>query len=322
MFKKILTLWFLICIFFSLFVSAVSAEPRIVKVWSTLEIGTNSMFITNIDVAFTELFFNTKTKFESLTLTVERKNSLPASYSFPDKTAYQYLKVDKSGIKDSDMSNTIIKFRVKKLWLSDNNINESSISLLRYSSGWKKQKTEMDFDDDVYHYYKSETDSFSYFAIVGEKKQIIPIVEEIIEEEAVPVVIEEEPEQKRNVSKIVILSLLSFIVIIAIAYINLKNKISLPIKNIGELKSYIQQAKSQGEQYTKIKTDLINEGWDEKEVDTYLSKTKIPASLKAKMIDYVKSALKKGKDKENIRNEFVDVGWQKEIIDDIFNSLA
>lgn len=325
MHKKILTLWFLICIvFFGIFVSAQTVEPRIVRVWSTLEVGTNSMFITNIDVAFTEIFFNTKTKFEAVTFTVERKNYLPASYSFPEKTAYQYLKIDKSGIDNSDMSNMIIKFRVEKSWIDKKTINESSISLLKYVNGWKKQKTETDFEDDVYYHYKSEIDGFSYFAIVGEKKQIVPVVEEPeqVEEEIIPIVIEEEPEGERNISKIILISLLSFIVVIAIAYINLKNKISFSKGNIPELKNYIMQAKSQGEQYTKIKTDLINEGWDEKDIDKALSETKIPTTIKTKMIDYVKMALKKGKDKEDIRMEFINAGWQKEIIDDIFSSLT
>ncbi len=325
MFKRILIL-FLICIFLSVvFISAQDVEPRIVKVWSVLETGKNSMFITNIDIAFTELFFTTKTKFESVSLIIVRKNTLSEAYTVPEGIIYQYLDVDKIGIKESDISDTIIKFRVKKSWIAETNANESSISLLRYSNAWEKQITEPDIEDDTYYYYKSETDGFSFFAIVGEKKQFVPVEEpEEVEEEPVPVVAEDtdEPEQKNNISKIIFFIILGIVTIAGVIFINLKNKISFSAKNIDELKDYIARAKSQGETYIGIRTNLINEGWDEKEVDKALTGTKLPDYLKAKMVDYVKAALKKGKTNGDIRNEFINAGWQNEIIDDIFSSLT
>jgi len=289
-----------------------------------LETGKNSMFITNINIAFTELYFTTSNKFESVTLIVEKKTYLEEAYEFPKDLIYQYTNVEKLGIKNSDISNTIIKFRVEKSWISNNNINESSISLLRYSNEWKIQKTEPEFEDDTYYYYKSETNGFSYFVILGEKKQFVPVVEEKIEEVA-PVIIEdidEQPEQRKNISKILLIVFLSIITVGGILFINLRNKISFSIKNLGELRNYMLLAKAQGEQYGKIRTDLINEGWDEKDVDKALFETKLPDYLKAKMVDYVKASLNKGKTRQEIVNEFIGVGWQNEIIDGVFSSLS
>jgi len=196
--------------------------------------------------------------------------------------------------------------------------------LLRYSNEWKIQKTEPEFEDDTYYYYKSETNGFSYFVILGEKKQFVPVVEEKIEEVA-PVIIEdidEQPEQRKNISKILLIVFLSIITVGGILFINLRNKISFSIKNLGELRNYMLLAKAQGEQYGKIRTDLINEGWDEKDVDKALFETKLPDYLKAKMVDYVKASLNKGKTRQEIVNEFIGVGWQNEIIDGVFSSLS
>jgi len=70
-----------------------------------LETGKNSMFITNINIAFTELYFTTSNKFESVTLIVEKKTYLEEAYEFPKDLIYQYTNVEKLGIKNSELKN-------------------------------------------------------------------------------------------------------------------------------------------------------------------------------------------------------------------------
>lgn len=65
-----------------------------------------------------------------------------------------------------------IYFIVKKTWINENNIDEGSIRLNRYSEGkWNPlETTEIDEDFD-YLYFMANTPGFSPFAITGQKKQ-------------------------------------------------------------------------------------------------------------------------------------------------------
>lgn len=318
--KRYVILFFVFLISF-ICVSAQDIEPSVVRVWSTLEIGKNSMFITNIDIAFTELYFTTKEKHESITLTVKKKNYLAPQYLGHEGILYQYLNVDKVNLKDSDISDTIIKFRVTKNWINENNINGSSILLLRYSDNWQRQETELYLEDETYYYYTSDTNGFSYFVIVGFEKAYIPVVEEPEEVEEIIEEIIEEPEKELN-TKMKFIIIIGVITIVGIVFINVKNRLSFSAKNLPDLENYVALAKAQGEPYTKIKTELLNAGWNERDIDSLMKKTKLPKEIKQKMIDYVQKSIKQGKDKEDIRREFMDTGWQQELVDDLFNSIT
>ena len=71
-----------------------------------------------------------------------------------------------------NIANPRIYFIVEKTWINENNIDEGSIRLNRYSEGkWNPLvTTEIDEDFD-YLYYMANTPGFSPFAITGQKKQ-------------------------------------------------------------------------------------------------------------------------------------------------------
>ena len=63
-----------------------------------------------------------------------------------------------------------VEFKVNKSWISDNDINETTIKLNRYNGNWTVLHTSKLSEDEVSSYFEAETPGFSLFAISGEKK--------------------------------------------------------------------------------------------------------------------------------------------------------
>jgi PGF-CTERM protein len=63
---------------------------------------------------------------------------------------------------------------VDKSWLQDKNIDQSSITLNRYSDGkWDSLSASLSGDDDKYLYFTAKTPGFSPFAITGKAKAAV-----------------------------------------------------------------------------------------------------------------------------------------------------
>ncbi len=67
-----------------------------------------------------------------------------------------------------NIENPVVCFMVKKSWLPDNKIDQSSITLNRYSDKkWEQLSTNLSGEDDKYLYFTAKTHGFSFFAITG-----------------------------------------------------------------------------------------------------------------------------------------------------------
>jgi len=65
----------------------------------------------------------------------------------------------------------IIKFKVERKWLADNNFAEGDISMLRWDgSNWIAFGTQVKGRDDNFTYLEATTNTFSPFAIAGLKE--------------------------------------------------------------------------------------------------------------------------------------------------------
>jgi hypothetical protein len=65
----------------------------------------------------------------------------------------------------TSLKDGFIKFRVDKPWMTENNINESIITLQWYDESWKPLYTVKVGEDNNYVYYKAAVTGFSFFAI-------------------------------------------------------------------------------------------------------------------------------------------------------------
>jgi len=66
------------------------------------------------------------------------------------------------------MADTTVSFMVEKSWVTDNNIDETTIALYRYSDdNWDKLVTRKVTEDSNSLYFEAETSGFSPFAVTG-----------------------------------------------------------------------------------------------------------------------------------------------------------
>lgn len=141
------------------------------KTWTRLVAGeTGSWNVNSHDLGLKQLNLTVINESKSVRLSISR--ILVLSSSIPKKSGevYRYIKIESSNINGLDAA--LIKLQIEKTWMQNNSFNQGDISLFRFdnsSSEWKKINTEFDSEDSKYYYFNSETDSFSYFAIVGEK---------------------------------------------------------------------------------------------------------------------------------------------------------
>ncbi|MCG7849740.1 MAG: PGF-pre-PGF domain-containing protein, partial [ANME-2 cluster archaeon] len=71
---------------------------------------------------------------------------------------------------EKNMADTTVSFMVRKSWVTDNDISETSIALNRYSDDkWDRLVTSKTGGDSDYLYFEAEVTGFSPFAITGKK---------------------------------------------------------------------------------------------------------------------------------------------------------
>ncbi len=124
--------------------------------------------------AIVHLSFDPKKTIGKTTTIVEMlKNKSTLTPDEPQGEVYSYLNiwVGNSGYATSkNIENAIVCFRVKKSWVEDKDIDQSSIILNRYSDKkWNELPATLLSEDDRYLYFTSETPEFSPFAITAKK---------------------------------------------------------------------------------------------------------------------------------------------------------
>ncbi|WP_135611799.1 PGF-pre-PGF domain-containing protein [Methanococcoides sp. AM1] len=92
---------------------------------------------------------------------------------YPDGIPYEIMSITlgPSGtISDENADNIIINFRVSWEWINENNIDLSTIRLMRFHNGeWQELPTIQMNDDGEFLYFNAQTPGFSVFSIVGDE---------------------------------------------------------------------------------------------------------------------------------------------------------
>jgi len=144
-----------------------------VKLWLALYPETPvSWSIDKTNIAITQLDISVKNQIRVPKITIENMTEKPSSISAASGKVHQYLNITPQNIAEADLKSVKLTFRVERAWLTDNNIDENTVSLNRYSNGvWNKLATSRTTTEDAtYVYYQAETPGFSIFAITGESK--------------------------------------------------------------------------------------------------------------------------------------------------------
>ena len=132
---------------------------------------------TEQENAIGSISITASTNLENVTITVNTTGIKPEEVTLPAETVYMYMVIETDAT--DDITNAIINFKIEKQWINTNNIDISSIKLMRYSDeGWETLETNQTGEDSIYIYFEAETAGFSTFAITG--------VETVEEPEEIP----------------------------------------------------------------------------------------------------------------------------------------
>ena len=86
---------------------------------------------------------------------------------------YCYFDIIATNLTDTDMLNASIEFKVNRTIINESNIDETTITLNRYSysdNNWSALPTSKLKEDNTSLIFESRTQSFSLFAISGQQK--------------------------------------------------------------------------------------------------------------------------------------------------------
>ena len=146
----------------------------LIQTFSEMQPGKiNIMKISGEGVDLTELNLEVYNNLKNVKIVVSKLTSKPTStMQDPSGNLYQYLKIEKTNIKDEDLKKVVIKFKVSKSWINENKIDESTISLNRYENNvWIGLSTAKTNEDNDFSYYETYTVGLSFFAITGNSIQ-------------------------------------------------------------------------------------------------------------------------------------------------------
>lgn len=86
----------------------------------------------------------------------------------PNGNVYRYLEITAVNLTNDNITETLIKFEVVKLWLNENNLSADTVKLNRYVDGkWVTLETTKGEATDSYENYVAKSSGFSYFAITA-----------------------------------------------------------------------------------------------------------------------------------------------------------
>jgi len=95
---------------------------------------------------------------------------------------------------EKNIKDTEIVFKVDRSWVSQNNIDESTITMYRYDGGaWYPLTTTKVRDDDSYLYFTAKTPGFSPFSITSSSSSATAATDQIVEMDKEPGTIAQTP---------------------------------------------------------------------------------------------------------------------------------
>jgi serine protease AprX len=201
-------------------VLAIASESQffgdiIIDTTSGISVGKSVKYEKSDQIAITEIGVIPKRTVKNVRVEI-RESSKTLNAPDPIKTSeggvFKYLRIIPTNIKDKDIEEVIVRFKVNKSWFVKNRFNIDKVSLNRYKQrNWEKYPAKRISRDVKFYYYKTIIPGFSLFAITAEKviekkKGIINITKKIERNETPtlfieknitkPEIIEKLPEKK------------------------------------------------------------------------------------------------------------------------------
>jgi len=126
--------------------------------------------LSKYDTVIESLLVTSTKSLQNVAVTMQTHTEMPQTVTPPNQQVYLYLDLEINA-ESSDISSLMISFKVEQSWFAENNIDQNSITLLRYhNNSWQELATSKTDEDATYVYYEAETPGLSTFAIVGNLK--------------------------------------------------------------------------------------------------------------------------------------------------------
>jgi PGF-pre-PGF domain-containing protein len=149
----------------------------------------------------------------------------PENVEKPEGISYRYFQISASG----EIKGAKIEFKVEKSWISENEIDESTIKLYKYSEGWVELPTSKSGEDENFSYFKSTAHGFSIFVIVGKKKvQEKKVWKEELKKEEI------EKEGSKLKPNPILFSAVALVIVSLTIFIRRRNRKHRPLKELGD----------------------------------------------------------------------------------------
>lgn len=125
-----------------------------------------------------EIKIKVKNKVKDVIVKVKQLKELPKNITKPPGLVYVCIEINVTTEPDT-VKEGEITFNVSKEWLAENNIDKTTVVLMKYVDGqWIPLETRMIEEDDQYVYYVAKTPTFSIYAITA-GKAVISVEEKI-----------------------------------------------------------------------------------------------------------------------------------------------
>lgn len=147
----------------------------------------------------------------------------PESLSHPPGRVFEYLKVDEINITNNQTAVVNITFKLSKTWISENNINTSTIFLARYTTQWDKLTTFQANETASDLIYTAVSPGLSIFAITGEQIKLENPEETETPEITTPIESLQPVEMKGRSNLLILLIITTVIAFGIVIYILVKN---------------------------------------------------------------------------------------------------
>ncbi len=144
-----------------------SEGTKVSKRWDSLPAGIATMTIGKDDISFKSIDITVDTPRTGVDITVTALAEPPVVKRAVQGKVYQYIKIDKTGLVDSDVTQVKVEFKIEKKWFDANNGNVKNVVLQRYTSDlWTSLTTTYLRSDVTYQYFQATSPGLSIFAVV------------------------------------------------------------------------------------------------------------------------------------------------------------
>ena len=111
----------------------------------------------------------------ALQTAIEEFTGRPEHVAVPSGVTYTYFGIVTTNVAADNISSAKVEFRVLRSWLEQNDVNEDTIKLLRWSgSEWQELLTSFLSSDPDYLYFDASMEGLSLFAATGQGRAVPP----------------------------------------------------------------------------------------------------------------------------------------------------